>query len=138
MRKQKKWIFLGVIALCLVAAVFGYYQYNKPRAGVASASSDYTLSATDLFTAFSTDEAAANSRYTNKVITVEGVVTDIQQSENNILLLLKVSDVGGISCSLAKVPKEMPKSGETVKVKGRCTGFLMDVNLVDAIIIDKP
>ena len=43
---------------------------------------------------------------------------------------------GGINCQLfagTKVDPE-PRSGDAVTVKGRCTGFLMDVNLADCVL----
>ena len=43
---------------------------------------------------------------------------------------------GGINCQLfaGVKPDPEPKSGDIVTVKGRCTGFLMDVNLVDCVV----
>ena len=83
------------------------------------------------------NEEAANKKYISKVIEVTGVVTDVQSADNTVMVLLSSGDeAGGINCSFLKnLKKPIPKTGESIKVKGRCTGFLMDVALVDAVLI---
>ena len=59
---QKKWIFLTGILLCLLAALWALYSYQKPRSGVQDATADYTMSSEMLYKAFNENEAAANGR----------------------------------------------------------------------------
>lgn len=133
---QKKWIFLAGLLVCLLAGGWAYYNYNKPRAGVTSVAAAHTLGAEQLYDEFATNEATATEKYVGKAIAVTGVVSSVQQSADGATtVLLKAGDaMGGISCSMA-AKENRPAEGSTVTIKGRCTGFLMDVNLVDAIII---
>jgi hypothetical protein len=129
-------VFAGVF-LCLIAVAIGYRLYNMPRTTAVDIQTDKKVTATDLFDAFSKDEAAANAVYTNKVLEVTGVIKDVQQSGKELSVLLSGggSD-GGVNCTLLR-DENMPKVGTSVRVKGRCTGFLMDVSIIDATIINQ-
>ncbi len=125
------------ILLCLAVAAWAYFNYRQPRTGVASASADYTLEAAELYNAFATDEKRANETYNGKVVKVQGEVLEVQKEVDHVLIVLKAGEKsGGISCSFSdKVHQQLPSPDEVVNIKGRCTGFLIDVNLVDAMLI---
>lgn len=134
----KKWIFLTGLLLCLIVAAVVYYSYNKPRAGVENKSVAYKLEAKELYKEFANNEAAANAKYNGKVLAVTGKIIDIQKDEDALLIVLDGANGGGISCSFTPpLPKNIPALHSVITVKGRCTGFLMDVNLVDAVLVSK-
>lgn len=133
---QRKWIILTGILLLALAAIGGYYFYQKPRASLTNARADYSVTTTELYNAFAANETTANTKYLNKVIEVNGEVADVKYEDGATAVLLKGSDVGGVNCSLQSKGKLNISAGQNVKIKGRCTGYLMDVNLVDAIIIE--
>lgn len=133
---QKKIVFFVVAILCLIAAGWGYYLYQKPRAGVEGVKADYTIAAENLYQAFVTDEAAATKKYVDKVLKVEGTVQQIDSLQGGINVILAANGTAGVNCSLA-ANGQLPKVGEPVVVKGRCAGFLMDVSLVDAVLEKK-
>lgn len=133
---QKKQIFFAGGFLCLLVAGWSYYQYQKPRAGAAHFSPAYTVTAEQLFTEYSTAEAAAEQKYGGKVIAVTGTVADIQPSgQATNVLLAAGSASGGVNCSVSHMEDGIA-IGKRVTLKGRCTGFLMDVSLVDAVRVD--
>ncbi|SDH27396.1 OB-fold protein [Chitinophaga filiformis] len=133
---RRKLIILAGALLCLIAAGTGYYLYNKPRTTAAESRTDKHISAQQLYEAFASNEQQANSNYVNKVVEVKGTVTDVQKTGTSISVLL-AGGAGGVNCSI--VPgeeKQLPKVGESVLIKGLCTGMLMDVSIVDATIIN--
>ena len=73
-----------------------------------------------------------------KVLSVSGRLTEIQHSGKSEIWILSAganASGGGINCQLfagTKVDNE-PRPGDAVTIKGRCTGFLMDVNLADCV-----
>jgi hypothetical protein len=138
---QKKTLFFAGIVICLlVFSIIGVYWYQKPRAGVSDIKPDYTIGAKELYSAFEQDENKANEQYVGKVIEVKGAVDNVQLTDTTVNLLLTGNVAGGINCSIKKEKndqKAMPLKGDVVTVKGRCVGFLMDVNLVDAVIQNK-
>ena len=134
---RRKLIILAGALLCLIAAGTGYYMYNKPRTSASDSRTDKHITAQKLYEEFVSNEQQANNTYVNKVVEVKGTVTDIQKTGTSISLLLAGQGNGGVNCSI--VPGEegnLPKIGETVLVKGMCTGMLMDVSIVDATIIN--
>lgn len=131
---SKKNLFLLAVVVCLIVAGWLYYLYQKPRSGVKGEDADYTIAAVNLYQAFVANEDSANKKYVDKVIQVEGKVQQVETTQGgaNVILASNVPD-GGINCTFSS-KNELPKVGDQVIIKGRCTGFLMDVNLVDAEI----
>lgn len=120
-----------------MVAGWAYYSYNKPRSGVTGKATDYDVSAAQLYNDFASNEAAATEKYGGKVIAVHGVVNEVQRNSDGVLVLMQADEApGGISCSMTTNDAAvLPEAGTSITIKGKCTGFLMDVNLVDAVII---
>jgi hypothetical protein len=138
---QKKTIFFVGIVLCLIVlAAWGYYWYQKPRTGVTGQKAAYQLTATQLYETYQQDEKKADSLYLGKVIEVSGAIDNLQKTDSTVNILLSAGQpTGGINCSLPAEEGSKTSAlskGATVRVKGRCVGFLMDVTLVDAVIIN--
>ena len=135
---KKKYFITGGILLIL-AIVWGLYKYNKPHTGTEDQKADYSLAATELFNSFQKNETAANKKYLGKVIGVKGIISDIQANAGAGSILMEASPMGGVNCSFsngsARAFKKL-KKGDSLSVKGRCTGFLMDVNLVDCVLTE--
>ena len=136
---QKKLLFFAGIVLCLLMiGVAGLYWYQKPRTSLSNIKPAYTISANDLYNSFQQNEQKANHQFLEKVVQVKGVIDNVQVTDSTISCLLSADNpMGGINCSLSKnkMNKQMlPAKGNVIQVKGRCVGFLIDVNLVDAII----
>ena len=134
---RKKYFFIaGILLLCL--AGWGFYLYHKPHTGVNGIKPVAVLTATQLYTSFQQDESKANQLFLDKVILVNGVVEEIAQTDSTLTIQLQSGSItGGINCSLSvkeNSNKGMPVKGSSVAVKGKCTGFLMDVNLVDGVL----
>lgn len=127
------------MALVIVCLAFAWYWYNKPREGIAGKHTQLSVSAALLYEGFHADEAAANERFLNKVIEVKGKVGDIILNGNDAVVMLDIQPEGsGISCFFSPasaLTDSHIKKGMEVVVKGKCTGFNMDVNLTDCIII---
>jgi hypothetical protein len=118
---------------------WGYYLYEKPRRGAAGARAEKSIAAKELYEAFAQNEQVANKLYNNKVLEVKGTVLQVQKSGESVSVLLfgGNSEGSGVNCSVAlEKTDKIPVAGQSVKVKGICTGFLMDVNLVDATLIN--
>jgi DNA/RNA endonuclease YhcR with UshA esterase domain len=135
---RKKTIFFAGTAVCLLILAAAFYWYQKPRAGLMNTKPDYSMEAKELYTAFQQNEQKANSRFIEKVILVKGTVDDVQAADSTINILLSGSNgMGGVNCSVSKDNNTLPAlplKGTVIQIKGRCVGFLMDVNLTDAVI----
>lgn len=133
---KRKWFLIAGLMLILLAAGWFYYLYQKPRADVTDAKATHTLTAEKLYTDFVADEAAADQKYTDKIIEVKGMVGEVQAMDTSAMVLLAAgNETGGINCSFQHNEIALPQKGQMVTIKGKCTGFLMDVNLVDAVFV---
>ena len=136
--KKKRQIILSAIALCiLIAVAYGFYLYSKPHASAENKRTDASLTADSLYNAYAKDETAANKVFSNKILEVTGMVQDITVSNGRPVVMLGTGQMGGINCEMAMdstaIFSVLHKAAQVI-IKGKCSGFLMDVNLVDCVI----
>lgn len=133
---NKKKIIIGILLLGVIGAFVGYKIYNKPHIDVSEVVADITISSNKILEEFTADEAKANSKYLEKIVAVSGEIAEIKiEKEKGIITLKTNDDFSSILCHLSiDATKKMNslKVGQTITLKGICTGFLMDVILVKA------
>ncbi len=135
---NKRKVILALLLLVIISLVaIGMYWYNKPRNSLADAEPSFTITAGELYSSFKENEQEANEKFLGKIILVGGIVENITDSDSSTSILLSAGDeMGGINCqlNLADKTKSLPAKGTNIKIKGKCIGFLLDVNLVDAVL----
>jgi RecJ-like exonuclease len=134
--KKRTILWIGIPLLLLLAFAWAYHLYVKPHQSAAGETADFTVDADSLYSQYQANEHAADAKYLGKVIEVCGKLSDIQHNGNAEVWILSQQSGGGINCQLfagVKADPE-PKAGDIVTLKGRCTGYLMDVNLVDCVM----
>jgi hypothetical protein len=134
--KQMKAILISLLFVALLGSAYAwFFVWNKPQQNIKQASA-ISINATDLFNAYSLNEAEANKTYINKVVAVTGEVSNVgTNNEGKTVVLLKSDDLMfGVNCTL-EVAAPI-KNGETITLKGLCTGFLTDVVLIRCYKID--
>jgi DNA/RNA endonuclease YhcR with UshA esterase domain len=130
MNQLKKIVLLLVVILLAVATYTWFFVWNKPQTNVAKADA-LKIEASALLNEYTTNEQTANQKYLEKILEVTGVVMSItKNAEGQTVVLLKTNDpVFGINCTMEE--KEVVlKEGDTVTLKGICTGYLTDVVLI--------
>jgi Flp pilus assembly protein CpaB len=136
--KQMKIILLAVVILAAIAAGYVWlFIWNKPQTNVEQAKG-IQVEAKLLFQAYSSNEQQANAAYLEKIVEVTGEVKTVtRNAEGFMVVLLKTDDpMFGINCTLEQNEVVM-KEGETVTLKGICTGYLTDVVVIRCIVIKK-
>src|SRR5688572_17209501 len=130
---MKTQIIVGIMLLCALGVSTGIYMYQKPSEKIVTGEASYVVRAADLFNDFDNNEAVANEKYLNKVITVQGKVAEISAGDSlgvNIILASS-NPLFGVSCQLpAGRSNNGINAGDEISVTGLCTGKLMDVVLV--------
>jgi len=94
------------------------------------------ITAKDLVKDFQVNENAAYKKYTGKDIVLEitGEVISEKMENGHPNLLLKSDDpFSNVSVTLLEYNQDI-KNGSTVSVKGICTGFLSDVEIIEGIV----
>ena len=121
--------------------IYGWYLYNKKPADVRLQKSAMEIKATDLLLAFKRDEVGASKKYVGKIITVAGTIKHVDFSPPGMLTIcLAAGDPSsGIVCSFYHDELRSMNNtsvGKSIKVKGICTGILMDVVLNKCSMVD--
>ncbi len=131
-----KKIFIGTLLLLSIAGVVAYLVYNKPHRDPATEKS-IKVSSIELFKAFENNEMEANKLYLDKVLEVNGKITEVTTNQNGIpVVALETEDVlFGVRCTM-KNAEQNAKVGEDVTIKGICTGYLSDVIITNAIKVE--
>ncbi|WP_020538140.1 OB-fold protein [Lewinella cohaerens] len=126
------------LLLAVIGAGIGVYLWNKPHENMDRAKTDVQISAGELFTAFAENEAQANEIYLDKVIAVTGKVREVSKSPEGLVKVTLDSgdEMFGVICQLDELSEHQRtefQPGESVMLKGKCTGMLMDVVLVRCV-----
>lgn len=135
--KQFKTVLLALIILAALAAGYVWlFIWNKPQINVEQAKG-IQVEAKLLFQSYSSNEQQANATYLEKIVEVTGEVKTVtSNAEGFSVVLLKTEDpVFGINCTLEQKDVVI-KEGETVTLKGICTGYLTDVVVIKCVVIN--
>lgn len=130
-----------MIALVVVVAIVAVRMYNQPHRTIDAQEADFSVSASHLINAFSSDEATANDKYVGKVLEVRGKVRERFHDGNTMVVVLgDSSHSAGVSFSFQQdnIDSAGLKKGQPVAIKGICNGMLFDVVMDKAVLIDNP
>lgn len=131
--KKTIWFAIAIVFLGLIVAIFIWlYAFRKADLSVASQKAETEIAATDLLKKFESNETEANTTFLGKVIIVSGTIDKITEDSTNVSVYLKnPEDISGVMCGFNKtmIDKTTIKTGSTLRIKGICTGYLMDVVL---------
>ena len=138
---MKKILILTSVIALITGVAFAYYLFNKPHQSVSNETPAFTLDATALVNEYDSNEKKANSKYLGKIIEVKGIISEkSKNSEGHIYVTLQGPDLAGIGCEFepkAQAHLSNLKEGQEVRIKGICSGVLMDVVMVDCSIVSE-
>jgi hypothetical protein len=124
---------LKIILLFVAILIIGFLSYNYVMTGGArdleNETSEFTVSASEVFSEFSANSQMATTKYLNKAVEITGKVTNV--TDNVITLDQKVS------CQL-QVSEQVALNSQ-VKIKGRVTGYddlLEELKLDQCLIVN--
>ena len=126
-----------LLVLLTIAGCLGYYLYNKPMDSLEYAKPVAYLSADSIFQLFEQNEMKSNDVYLNKVISVSGKIQNVLADTSGVAITLQTSSgLFGVTCKMDETNLDISQysEGQTVKIKGLCTGYLMDVILIRCIM----
>ena len=130
-----------ITAVALIAAVaFSVYYYifiyssNNHRQ--VQSETGIVITSDSLVAKYQADEKLANSLYLNKAVVVTGVLLSIDKNqEGKTTLVLGRSDsFSNVSVTMISTAPITQKVGESITIKGLCTGALSDVVITDGVV----
>lgn len=144
LQKKSVRISLFIALFILLSGIsVGLYLYNKKHKDLTKVNADYIMDAHQLVTSFMTDEKSASEKYINKVIEVTGLVTSAEFGSADSTLSLTLTGYGdnsGVICTFNGITDKSQvsyKDGESLTVRGECSGVLMDVLLNNCAVVSK-
>ncbi|MCH5719697.1 OB-fold putative lipoprotein [Niabella hibiscisoli] len=128
-----KKVLVTLFITVLIAAGLALCFYYKKPPDIRKSAAYYETTASALLADFDKDESTANAKYLDKVIVVEGVISKIDADSSNPTVFLETGNpMASVNCSFYETESAALRSlqaGATVKIKGVCTGRLMDIVL---------
>lgn len=131
-----KRIILILFGVILLGGLVGSYFYFKPTESLLNKKPVATVTADSIFSAYEINETEANSRFLDKVIVVTGKVQAVNTDTSGTAVTLgTTSGMFGVMCKLDEkhTGSDDFQVGQQVKLKGQCTGYLMDVVLIRCV-----
>lgn len=123
--RYKKLLIGGGIVLLGIAAVV-WYIFNEKFADMATEKADYTVHAMDFIKEFQHNTRLANEKYTEKIITVKGMVNQVEAADTTANIKFIDTLTGAyIICAFQQqhlAEAKQIKQGDEVTIKGSCSG----------------
>lgn len=124
LKKYKKWL-LALLVLLLAGAGVIWYLFTLTYDDTASVKADYTVNAMEFIGEFKKDMAAANKKYSEKIIVVKGTVSAIEMADTTANIKM-VDTTNGAYIIFAFQQQHLQeakamKEGDPVSIKGSCS-----------------
>ena len=137
MRKMTKLIY--AIAIVAITALGGYYYvfvYSKTHHRNVQSEKGIVIQADSLSAAYQANEKNANALYLNKAVEISGTIVSIDKNqEGKITLIIGSADsFSNVSVTLISTAPLSQKIGESITIKGVCTGALSDVIVTEGVV----
>lgn len=121
----KRLLITVLILIAIGAGVYWYIATDK-FADTKDREAAFTVNAIDFIKEFEKSDSAANKKYADKIITVRGMVSEIEAADTTVNIKFVDSTSGSYAIfsfqeqHLAEA--KTLKVGDTVSIKGSCSG----------------
>ena len=131
-KKKKPWlkrILITLLGLVVIFACIYWIVATEKFADTKDREAVFTVNAIDFIREFEKDDKAANKKYAEKIITVNGMVSEIEAADTtmNIKFIDTVSGSYAIFAFQEQYIAEAKtlKVGDTASIKGSCSGGVL-------------
>lgn len=125
-KKGVKKILWVILLLVAIGAVSAWYIFTDTFDDTAMQKAAYTYNAADFIKEFQLNDSAANKKFAEKIITINGRITEIEFPDTTANV--KMTDTtSGSYIIFAFQPQDAAavktlKEGDSVSIKGSCSG----------------
>ncbi len=140
LKRAYKLILIVILLTGMAGIITGIHFYNLRSKNLLKEKPDFTITAEELQKEFESDENASTIKFVNKIVEVTGVISSIDKGEKGALnVALKTeSSLSSVICTFpGNTVTSGLMAGQTVTLRGECSGFLMDVLLNNCVLISK-
>jgi len=137
--KKTGWLLAGPIFAFLGFMIVEKKVWSEEHESTDKAKTDYVVNAQDIIHEFFSNDTAANKKYREKIIVVNGAVSQVEIKADSTVNLKFVDTTNHfINFSLEKTEFEKTKNikpGDIISVKGSCSGSSYSM-ILDSTSID--
>ncbi len=131
-QKRKRWIkpaFFAGLVLVIGLAVTYWIVATEKFADTSNRKAAYSVNANELIKEFLDNDSAANAKYADKIITVNGTVSELESPDSSTVNVKFVDSTSGSYIIFAFQEQHLEegkslKTGDTVSIKGSCSGSI--------------
>lgn len=123
--KWLKRLLIAGLILLVAGSVVVWYIFTDKFTDTAEREASYTLSAVDLIKEFIKNDSLANSKYSEKIIIVNGTVSEVEAADTTVNIKMTDGATGSyISFGFQKEEQAAAKKirpGDNISIKGSCS-----------------
>src|SRR5258706_6442704 len=127
--KKKTWlkrIVATVLVIIVLLAGVYWYVSTETFSDTKSRSADYSLNALDFIHEFQQNINAANEKYTDKIIVLNGRVSEIEPADTSVnIKIIEPATASYVIFSFQQQhlgEAKIVKQGDSISIKGSCSG----------------
>ena len=127
--KKKPWlkrILIGGLLLLIACCVAIWFIFSEKFTDTSERKATFTVNAMDFISEFQKNDSLANIKYAEKIIIVNGRVTETEAADTtiNIKMIDTATDAYIIFAFQQQhlIEAKQLKEGDTVSIKGSCSG----------------
>jgi hypothetical protein len=134
--KNKIIIVIALITAIAFSAYYYIFIYSSNNHRQVQSETAIAITSDSLVAKYQADEKLANSLYLNKAVAVTGNLLSIDKNqEGKTTLVIGRSDsFSNVSVTMISTAPITQKVGESITIKGLCTGALSDVVITDGVV----
>lgn len=121
-----KKILTVVFILAILGAGAVWYIFNEKFTDTSEVKADFTINALDLIHDFEKNDSLANRKYSEKIIIVNGMVSEVEAADTTVNIKMADSSSGSYVIFAFQqqhlADAKNIKTGEQVSIKGSCSG----------------
>ncbi|MEO6541743.1 MAG: hypothetical protein ABIN74_12145, partial [Ferruginibacter sp.] len=122
-RRYKKWL-IAIFVLLIAGGAVIWWLFTLKYEDTANVKADYTVNAMEFIQEFKQDMAAANKKYSEKIIVVNGTVSAIETADTTANVKMIDSTTAYIIFAFQQQhldEAKQLKAGDKVSIKGSCS-----------------
>ena len=138
----KKKVLVAVVMIALTAGLYGYIEYTRTNTDLVYAKADHVIGVKELVKEFEENEQAANTKFLDKIIAVNGSVKDVIKDDRGFYTVIVGNEgyTSSVRCSMDadhQLTDIQLQLGNNITIKGICTGFNADQLLGSDVILNR-
>jgi len=140
-KKKKPWlkkILITLLGLAMIFACIYWIVATEKFADTKDRKAAYTVNALNFISEFQENDIAANEKYSDKIITVNGRVSEIEAADTALNIKFIDTTTGSYAIFAFQqqhlAEAKTIKPGDSVSVKGSCSGSIYS-NILETTVI---